>query len=619
MQISIAILVGVNRIKSYIEKLIKAFKSRVLSYPNSIFEAEACLVATLRSLNAIGLLDNASLVITPNAYTEGILYDVIPNTTLGDMTVVRATTATRVNSAGLIEVVPRNLFTYSEQFDNFDWVKTNLTVTANATTAPNGTLTAEKLVATAIDSNHILSQSLVSFISNIAYSFSYYAKAAEYTKCGIRIGGPGYATTHLAAINLTNGSIISQQGFTSLSVTLINNGWYRILGTFTSATGLTPNIQPLSDSYTIVADNFSYLGNGTSGIFAWGAQTEKGSTATEYFPTTTRLNIPRIDYTNGSCPSLLVEPQRTNLALNSDGNLSTYPTAINVTNASSSFNSFTNAIQFPSTALALAYKTVITTAQTYAISVFIKMDDNSVPIIGTASNNGNLCLIIAGNIATNNLKVESYGNNVYRLSGTATSLAINGNNGLIRYDTQVLKSFKITGIQLEAGAYPTSYIPTIASTVTRNADVISKTGISSLIGQTEGTIFVDANLSVNVNERRLISVSNGTETQRIIIWTLGTVLYATFNTMSVTLGNFPIGRTKIAVGYTISGANTIYNIKVNNNSLVSGSVVAAPNPLNSINIGANTSLGLFLQDSINSIQIYKTALSTTELQSLTTL
>jgi hypothetical protein len=49
----------------------------------------------------MSLLNSASLVVTPNAYKEGTLYSVIPNTTLGDMTVVRATTATRVNSAGL--------------------------------------------------------------------------------------------------------------------------------------------------------------------------------------------------------------------------------------------------------------------------------------------------------------------------------------------------------------------------------------------------------------------------------------------------------------------------------------------------------------------------------------
>ena len=51
----------------------------------------------------MSLLEKASLVVTPNGYKAGKLYSVIPNTALGDMDVVRATTATRVNSLGLIE------------------------------------------------------------------------------------------------------------------------------------------------------------------------------------------------------------------------------------------------------------------------------------------------------------------------------------------------------------------------------------------------------------------------------------------------------------------------------------------------------------------------------------
>ena len=57
----------------------------------------------------MSLLDSASLIVTPNAYKEGKLYSVIPSDGSGDMSVVRATTATRVNSAGLVELVPYNL------------------------------------------------------------------------------------------------------------------------------------------------------------------------------------------------------------------------------------------------------------------------------------------------------------------------------------------------------------------------------------------------------------------------------------------------------------------------------------------------------------------------------
>jgi len=110
MQISVAILVGgCNAILGYVAKTIKNFQSRVLSYPNSIFEAKSCLNTTLTNLNIISLLNDSSLITTPNAVNSGLLYSIIPSNGNGDMDVVRATTATRVNSLGLIESVAANV------------------------------------------------------------------------------------------------------------------------------------------------------------------------------------------------------------------------------------------------------------------------------------------------------------------------------------------------------------------------------------------------------------------------------------------------------------------------------------------------------------------------------
>jgi len=93
---------------SYVSNLIKAFKARII-LDSGIFEAQNCLKTTLTNLDSLELLTKASLIVTPNAYKAGELYSVIPNTTLGDLDVVRATTATRVNSAGLIESVAINV------------------------------------------------------------------------------------------------------------------------------------------------------------------------------------------------------------------------------------------------------------------------------------------------------------------------------------------------------------------------------------------------------------------------------------------------------------------------------------------------------------------------------
>ena len=282
---------------SYAKKLIKAFKERVLSYPTSIFEAEACLDATLTELNAIGLLKEASLVITPNAYNGGILYDVVPNTTLGDMNVVRATTATRVNSLGLIENVglnvPRldysngscpsilvepqrtNLILQSNTFSNASWGKLNTTVTSNAIVSPDGTTNASKLVAINPTGNNYINQTAANIAGNT--TFTIYAKQGEYN--GILLYNNTINTGRI--FNLNNGTLGSVVGLAPINsiIESVGNDWYRVT--------LITNSTASNEFRVYIANNnaFGNLGNGTSGIFVYGAQLEAGSYATSYIPT----------------------------------------------------------------------------------------------------------------------------------------------------------------------------------------------------------------------------------------------------------------------------------------------------------------------------------------------
>ena len=137
----------------------------------------------------MSLLTQASLVITPNGYKEGTLYSVIPSDGSGDMSVVRATTATRVNSAGLVELVPYNLVQYSQEFENAWWSKYQATITANATTAPDGTSSAESITNTLNAVASVYKTGITNFGTN---TISCYFKKGTYNYVFLELGGNSY-------------------------------------------------------------------------------------------------------------------------------------------------------------------------------------------------------------------------------------------------------------------------------------------------------------------------------------------------------------------------------------------------------------------------------------------
>jgi hypothetical protein len=506
----------------------------------------------------MSLLDTASLIVTPNAYKEGKLYSVIPSDGSGDLSVTRATTATRVNAAGLVELVPYNLLQQSQTFESATWGKIRSSITANTTTAPNGTMTADSLFDSIDNNIHYISQTITA-ISGVA-TVSIYAKANQLSQ--IQIAALGGTTPMGRGFDLSNGTTFSETigGVSSndlgQSITDMGNGWYRCTMSWTATAQTSVWILTSSGGAA------TYVGTGTNSVFIWGAQLVEGTEAKDYFATETRLNIPRLDYSLGSCPSILVEPQRTNVLTNSDGDLSTYPSVTSVTDASVPISGFSNSIQFgDNSTLRLAYKRnfIPIIGVEYALSVFVQMDDNSAPDLGISSLTGDFSLIMGTSLGTSNVKVEQINStNVYRVSATRVAPTLATQFGVIKYTTQSSKTFKITGIQLEAGAYATSYIgPTTTASVTRIADVISKTGISSLIGQTEGTIFLDVNLdtSVDSNSHTLISLSNGTTSNFFLIYKLSSnqisVIIRTGGVQQVTINSSAIttGRYKLAIGY----------------------------------------------------------------------
>ena len=235
-------------------------------------------------------------------------YNVIQNKYVPiEMDTVRATTATRVNENGLIEQVPYNLASYSEDFDNAYWTVSNATITSNSIVAPNGTTTADTISGTTIGAEPRARQTTAQIGSSV-YSLSCYAKKGTVDwvilrNIAVNLGG-GSRTW----FNLNTGVVGTTNSGISATIESVGNGWYRC--TIYGTTDASPT--NLIDIAPAPADNDFTTNASGENVYIWGAQLNIGATAKPYFPTTDRLNVPRIDYSGGTA-SLLVEPQRTNL------------------------------------------------------------------------------------------------------------------------------------------------------------------------------------------------------------------------------------------------------------------------------------------------------------------
>ena len=185
----------------------------------------------------------------------------------------------------LIEEQRTNLLTYSEQFDNAAWTKPNALVAANVVIAPDGSMTADKIFDnTAAGVEHYTDQVYLA-TSGSTYTFSVFCKQAEKTYIRLRAAISTPDTT--ATFSLSDGTVVNS-GFPTdrRGIVSAGNGWYRCWVTYTAtATGTVVNrvqlLQTGSSSVTV------YTGDGTSGIYIWGAQLEAGAFATSYIPTTT--------------------------------------------------------------------------------------------------------------------------------------------------------------------------------------------------------------------------------------------------------------------------------------------------------------------------------------------
>ena len=357
--------------------------------------------------------------------------------------------------------------------------------------------------------------------------------------------------------------------------------------------------------------------------------------------------VPRLDYpAAGGCPSLLVEPAATNLILRSEEFDDVAWTKDDVTITANTQNAPNNTVTADTITAAATNSrhdvnslASFTSGVTYSLSCHFKKGTTRYAYIGSSSTGWSFVAIIdldtglITNLTAGATADVRLINGFYRLtiSATATSTAIMRLRfGLTSSPTATITNLTTSdtiiawGAQLETGSVATSYIPTVAATATRNADVISKTAVSGFIGQTEGTIYAEVNVSLLLGSvsRGILAISDGTASNRVqLLFTTAasnTIRAIVQNSLTDTI-NFPVsslGIYKLAIAYSVGGTSVLF---INGSEVGTAGCGAFSANMSKVNLGTSVSDASQFNDHIRAAAIYTTRLEDDELIALTTL
>jgi hypothetical protein len=246
-----------------------------------------------------------SLALIPSGYKASKVYSVLPTDGSGDFDFTRSGNATRVNSDGLIELVtssvPRlnyplidgvvqgcpslllepqriNVIQYSEDFSQGYWTKDGSSVTSGFI-SPDGTANAFKIVENSSNSVHRVGRA--TFTANVNRTLSFFAKKGERNYVSLFENNTTNPALKGVIFDLENGAFYNNNESFYFNVQIENygNGWYRCSAYFQNGGLSVPSIGISADGLTN-----SYQGDGTSGIYIWGAQLEEAIYPTSYIP-----------------------------------------------------------------------------------------------------------------------------------------------------------------------------------------------------------------------------------------------------------------------------------------------------------------------------------------------
>ena len=542
-----------------------------------------------------------------------------------------------------------NLLSYSQEFDNGAWIPANATINANSTAAPDGSSTAETLTGNGTSNQHLVQQQ-ITVVSGQDYAFSFFAKANTNDFVQLRFGGGFGSPT--ANFDLSAGTVGTTTGTITAAIEDADNGWYRCSGvTDSTSSGLTAVQIYLVTSASAAAAETNSL---STSVYLWGAQLEQRSAVTAYTPTTTQpitnyipvletasANVARFDHNpvTGESLGLLVEEQRTNLLTYSEQFDNAAWTKTRSSIASNTIvapdGTLTGDKLVEDTTASNAHymrgATTLTANATYTISIFAKAGERAGFNLRTFTSLGWSEDLTASfdllNGTASGGEIEAVGNGWYRCSLAATK---DGTTGTAQFDVRIASGgteiytgdgysgIFIWGAQLEAGAFPTSYIPTVASQVTRSVDSASMTGanFSEWYSAGEGSFYHELNTPNDFAAFANLGVSDGSTSNQIGVQLSSTnqirgiVKVNNTSSFAANLGSIPFGFYKVAMSYQFNNAAIV----LNGGTAATDTSIDVPLNMNQMIISGQ---GNSINGHIRKLSYYPQRISDVQLQGLT--
>jgi hypothetical protein len=543
------------------------------------------------------------------------------------ITFTRASSA-RYYDGKTVALAEQNLLLQSQAFTTSPWVTTGISA-VSLKTAPDGTSTAIEITATTTNGR---TGQPVTVISGATYIFSMFVR---------RVTGTGN-------VNL----IIADGSGTALFTTTmsLSGSWQRF-----EVSG-APALNSINARVVLT----------TSGdaVEVWGAQVEQRSAVTAYTPTTTAPitnyvpvllsaanNVARFDHNpvTGESLGLLIEEQRTNLVLRSEefdnASWSKTNSSITANTIIAPDGTLTGDKHIPNSGATIGVGASSTrvyqnpslvSGTAYVLTLYAKAaeyDQLQLAVITTPSSSAAFSLTAGTVVSGTGATITAVGNGWYRCSLPFTADITGGQQiRLSAFSSTVstgdgFSGIFIWGAQVEAGAFPTSYIPTVASQVTRSADAASMTGanFSSWFGNpNENTFYAEASkpqtnnanatLLEGADVKGLTISTDGAGNKPRALVRQGSSRYDSIATAAVFSANAVL---KIAVGTSSGGSAAVFN----------GSVVSSVTPPaqsdwgDALRIGSRTLSGSpinFWNGHIRKLAYYPKRITNDQLQGMTT-